>query len=138
MKFVSSMKSSRGIFSAFASERGFTLIELIMVIIFLSVAFVATLGMMSTGIEESVDTEILTKAITLAEQKMEVILGDKNGLGYQYLENANYNDEQNVGGYSGFTRTVQITTYSTYKEVVVKVKHNGIKDVVLTTQMTNY
>jgi len=138
MKFDSTMKWSREIFESPKNQEGFSLIELIMVIIFISVAFVATMSMMSSGIEKSVESEALTRATMLAEEKMEQIRGDKNTEGYHYLKNENYPQETNAGGNQGYTRIVQISNYATYKEIKVIVKHASIQDVVLVTHLTNY
>ncbi len=109
-----------------------------MVIIFLGVAFVATLGMMTGSIERSVDAETFTHAISLADQKLEDVRSDKNSLGYQYLLNENYPFESHIEGYAGFSREVKITDFGSYKQITVTVRHRGIKPVILVTQMANY
>lgn len=132
------MKSSRGIFKSLGCERGFSLIELVMVIIFLGVAFVATMGMMTSGVEKSVDTEVLTRAIMLAEQKMEEVRSDKNTLGYQYLIMQNYPDETNAGGSQGYSREIRFEDFANYKQVTVTVHHASIADVKLVAYLANY
>lgn len=122
----------------FRGQRGFTLVETIMVIIFLGVAFIAVLQVMSSSVSHSVDTELLTRATALAEEKMEKIVGDKNGRGYAYLVNSNYPTEANAGGNHGFTRSVSIVEYSTYKSIQVSVAHTGIQPVRLVSFVTNY
>ena len=119
-------------------EAGFTMIEAIMTIIFLSVAVVTTLRVMSSSVNQSVDTELMTRAIALAEQRMEQVVGDKAGRGYNYLVNANYSTETNAGGNPGFTRTVSIITYSTYKSITVQVSRTGIQTVRLVSFVANY
>lgn len=132
------MKWNREISDDRTGEAGFSLIELIMVIIFISVAFVSTMSMMSTGIEKSVDSEVLTRATMLAEEKLEQIRGHKNTEGYYYLKNENYPQETNAGGNQGYTRIVQISNFANYKEVKVIVKHPAIQDVVVVTHLANY
>jgi prepilin-type N-terminal cleavage/methylation domain-containing protein len=119
-------------------QRGYSLIETIMVMAFLGVAFVAILNVMSTGVSQSVDTELMTKAVTLAEEKMEKVVGDKTSRGYAYLIGANYPVENNPNSLTGFTRTVSITTYSTYKSIQVTVTHPKIAPLRLFTFVTNY
>jgi len=119
-------------------QGGYSMVELIMVIVFIGVAFVATIGMMTGSMQKSAQSETLTQAIFLAEQKMEAIRGDKNSLGYQYLIDENYPVEQEIDGYPGFTRTVTILDFGSYKEIKVTVTHPGFKPVTLITQMTNY
>ncbi len=133
-----SMKSGREIFRSLGNQRGNSLLELIMVIIFLGVAFVTTLGMMSTGITKSVKIELLTRAMMLAEQKMEEVRGDKSTRGYSWVKESNYPVESNPGGYEGFTRSVKVTSYSTYKEVQVIVQHDDLPTVTLHTHIANF
>ncbi len=124
--------------AAFRREGGYSLIETIMVMVFLGVAFVAVLNVMSTSVSQSVDTELMTRAIALAEEKMEIVVGDKTSRGYGYLISSNYPVETNPNGQKGFTRTTAITTYSTYKSVQVVVVHSKIAPVRLLTYVTNY
>ncbi len=132
------MKCSHEIFEPARNQAGYSLIELIMVVIFVGVAFVATIGMMTGSMQRSADSEIVTRAIFLAEQKMEQIRSDKNSLGYHHLLNENYPQEQDPEGYEGYLRTVTIQDFGAYKEIHVTVSHASIKPVVLVTQMANY
>ncbi|MCA9730962.1 hypothetical protein KC799_02460 [candidate division KSB1 bacterium] len=137
-KFTFLTRLNREIFKGNQNQSGFSLIELIFVTIFLGIALTATLSMVSTGVTQSMDSEALSLATTLAEQKMEEIRGDKNGRGYFYITNENYLSESNAGGYSGYTRTTSITTYSTYKQVVVTVTKQNVPSMSLVTYLTNY
>lgn len=119
-------------------QSGASLMEAIMVVVFLGVAFVAVLQVMSSSLEHSVDNEVRTRAIALAEEKMEQVVGDKNGRGYGYLVNANYPVESDASGNRGFSRSVAITDYSTRKLVEVVVTHANIPPVRLVTSVTNY
>lgn len=120
------------------AEGGYSLIETVMVMAFLGVAFVAVLNVMSTSVSQSVDTELMTKAIALAEEKMEIVVGDKTSRGYGYLINSNYPVETNPNGQAGFTRTTTITAFTTYKSIQVVVAHSKIAPVRLLTFVTNY
>ena len=119
-------------------QGGYSLVELIMVIVFIGVAFVATIGMMTGSMQKSAQSETLTQAIFQKKKKMEAIRSDKNSLGYQYLIDENYPVEQEIDGYPGYTRTVTILDFGSYKEIKVTVTHPGFKPVTLITQMTNY
>ncbi|MDQ7052038.1 MAG: hypothetical protein Q9P14_03750 [candidate division KSB1 bacterium] len=88
--------------------------------------------------QKSAQSETLTQAIFLAEQKMEAIRSDKNSLGYQHLIDENYPVEQEIDGYPGYTRTVTILDFGSYKEIKVTVTYPGFRPVTLITQMTNY
>lgn len=132
------MKWNPAIFEVVRDRHGYSLIELIMVIVFVSIAFVATLSMMTGGMQRSAETEILTQAVQLAEKKMEAIRSDKNSLGYHYLMQENYPVELNPEGLSGFKRSVVIVDFGSYKQITVKVEHESIKPVTLVTHMANY
>lgn len=138
MKSGWQMKSSRAVFKRIRAERGTSFIELIMVIVFLSVAFIATLASLSSGIEKSVDMELIAKGMILAEQKMEQIRGHKNAQGYHYLSYENYPAESSISGSPGFSREVVITTFANYKEIKIIVHHSGMRDIELVSQFANY
>lgn len=122
----------------FSRQEGFTLIEIIMVMIFLSVALLATMNMISGSLSKSLDMEIIATANNLANEKMEEIFKDKRTKGYGFITANNYPPETNPGGYKGFSRSVTVITNSTNKQVTVKVTHEGINDFVLTSFLTNY
>lgn len=124
--------------SPLSKSGGFTLIEVILVIIFLGIAFVASLELMSTSLTNSMSLQIHTTAANLANKKMEAIFIDKKSKGYDYVVIENYPNEVNPDGTNGFNRYVTIVRQSTHKEVEVKVTHAGIPDYVLTAFLTNY
>ncbi len=132
------MRLNHAIFKICKCQRGVSLVELIFVIIFLGIALASTLTMVSTSVTQSMDSETLSLASMLAEQKMEEIRGDKNGRGYFYITSQNYENEANAGGYSGFTRSTTVTTYQNYKKVEVVVAKENIPSVMLVTYLTNY
>jgi len=120
------------------NQSGQTLIELILVILFLSVAILSAMAMMSNSLTGGVKTELLSKATDLANEKMEQVLTGKNSKGYDSISNNNYADEQDVNGLSGFSSSVLVTTYDTYKEVEITVNHPETNSVTLTAFLTNY
>ncbi|RMF61949.1 MAG: hypothetical protein D6743_12840 [Calditrichaeota bacterium] len=124
--------------ACFSAETGFTLIEIVLVIVFLSVALLATMNMMSSSVSGSFDMELSSTAANLANEKMERIFADKRSRGYGYIVENNYPVETDPDGFSGFTRSVTIITQSTYKEVRVTVSHPQIHDCVLVSFLTNY
>ena len=80
----------------------------------------------------------MATAIDLANEKMEQIYADKKTKGYGFVDAANYPTETNAGGHNGFTRSVAVTQYTNYKQVVVTVSHPQTQDCVLTALVTNY
>ncbi|NOY77762.1 MAG: type II secretion system protein [Calditrichaeota bacterium] len=121
-----------------ADEAGLTLIELVMVIIFVSIALTALLNSFNVSITKSTDSESLTIAVQLAEEKLEEIRSDKDGRGYVYIVSDNYPQEVAPDGYANFTRTVSITDHTDYKTVSVTITHPDIPDVTLATILANY
>lgn len=77
-------------------------------------------------------------AADLANEKMERIFADKQTLGYAFIVSANYPDETNPSEHLGFTRSVTVTTFPTYKRVEVRVTHPDISDCLLNAFLTNY
>ena len=120
------------------NSRGFTLIEMIMVIVFLSVALLATMNMMSTSVSGSMNIELINTATDLANEKMEEIFADKKSKGYGYVQQNNYQSESNPNGFSGFTRLVEISSQSNSKRIRVRVTHPDLQDIVLEAYITNY
>jgi hypothetical protein len=54
------------------------------------------------------------------------------------LIGSNYPVENNPNSLAGFTRTVSITTYSTYKSIQVTVTHPKLAPLRIVTFVTNY
>jgi len=123
---------------ALANESGLTLIELVMVIIFVSIALTALLNSFNVSITKSTDSESLTIAVELAEEKLEEIRSDKDGRGYFFIVSDNYPQEVAPDGYANFTRTVSIVSHTDYKTVYVTITNPKIPDVKLATILANY
>ncbi len=128
---------SRGM-NVYGNCFGHTLIELVLVIIFLSVAILASMNMLTSSLSGSAETELVITATNLANEKMERILADKRSKGYSYVDSDNYPDEINVNNLVGFSRFVTVTSYSTYKQVQVTVTNPDIENCLLAARVTNY
>jgi len=109
-----------------------------LVIVFGGITFLAIASTMSQSLSSSLSSEVMTMAADLANEKMERVFADKQTLGYAFIVSSNYPDETNPAGHNGFTRTLTVTTFSTYKRVEVRVMHPDIADCVLSAFMTNY
>jgi prepilin-type N-terminal cleavage/methylation domain-containing protein len=120
------------------SQRGFTLIEAILVITLISVMGVALANLFANGMRQSAQSSMMTAAISLANEKMEEILADKNGKGYPFIDALNYPKESNIPGFPDYSRTVSIQDTGEYKVVTVKVMHPRMVTITLTTFLTNY
>lgn len=131
------MKTKWRRFLGFGSEKGFTLIEIIFVILFLGGALLAGMNTMSTSLTGGMATELLVVATNLANERMERIFADKKSKGYDYVSTRNYPVEVNRQE-RGFSTTVQVQAYEYYKQVEVTVSHPDIKSCTLMAYITNY
>jgi prepilin-type N-terminal cleavage/methylation domain-containing protein len=121
---------------------GYSLIEIILVILILAIAIPPIVNIFTQNLNKNVNSEIYTKASLFAEEKLEEILSDKRVHSYSFItSNDRYQDDSPA---TGFTRSVSINDNNKiidgipYAEVIVTVSHSNIRDVVLTTWMTNY
>jgi len=119
---------------------GYSLIELIMVIIFGSVAIPGIVGMFTTVLTNSHDAEFIGIANMLAIQQVEIILADKagSGAGYGYaaINNAKYANVNPGAPFDAFSRSVNIQTINPgqtyeYKLITVTVSSPVTPSVVL-------
>lgn len=117
---------------------GYTLVETVLVIVFLGIAIVSVMDMMASGLVLNVNNEIATTAINLANEKMEAIFADRNGRGYDYVVEENYPDETDASGFAGYHRSVAITEQANSKEVEIRVTHARIEDCVLIAYLARY
>jgi len=126
---------------------GYSLIELIIIIILASVAIPGLVGLYTTVLNNSHDSEIMTVACLLASEQMEIILADKagSGAGYGYaaITTQKYASVNPGSPFNGYTRTVTVTTVNSgaqneYKRIVVTVNHSTIPPVVLTSAVTDH
>lgn len=122
----------------FGTQSGISYIEVIIVMVFISIALVTLLNSFTIGVTSSVNSEYLSVAAQLAEYEMEQIKSDKAAHGYNYLVSSNYPQISNPENFSGFTRSVYIIEYSDSKVIKVTVAQNDIEEVVLYSVFTNY
>ena len=124
---------------------GFTLIEVILIIVIAAVA-VLPLSMLfaNTSIRSS-DARNATMAAQLAQAKMEELAADKNSpaRGFTYLVTGNYPAENPVPAFPGYSRSVAFSPDSTYdgvtfRTVTVTVTCAAIPPVTVTTWFTSY
>lgn len=146
------------------NSKGFTLIETIITLVVLSIAAVGVLSVFTTGIKGSADPLILSQAISLAQEKMDIIIGDRQNpaRGYAWIAAADYNTnplkympENPVPGFANFNRSVTIFCVdagtlntnngqpfpcisSGYVRITVAVANALIGNVALDTLVTNY
>lgn len=141
------MKSIKNSFFKFlkvqsADTNGFTLIELVMTIVILSVAVVSMMNLSSTVLIKSSQSSALSQAVLYAEEKMEEIRADKNnpGRGFDWITTAGNYSTENLA--NGFTRNVIVADGShngiSYALIEVVVHHGELSGYQLTTWLTDY
>jgi len=134
-------------------DQGFTLIEIIITLVVLSVAAIGVLSVFTTGIAGSADPLIVSKATQLAQEKLDSIIGDRlnPARGFGWITAANYPAENPIAGFSSFNRSVEIICVASadlntsiscprsYERVTVTVTWNtGAGSVSLATILANY
>ena len=140
------------------NQDGFTLIEIIITLVVLSIAVVGVLSVFTTAIKGSANPVVLNRAIALAQEEMDTIIGDRmNPDGFKHIIPGNYPAEIPVTGFTGFNRSVTIICVdsgalnadngvspgasgcaSGYTHVQVTVAHAAIGSVILDGLVTNY
>lgn len=91
------------------NDKGFSLIELVIVIVILGIASVGLMSVFSTGTKKSADPLLENQALQLAQEKMEIIIGDRmnTARGFKDIRSVNYPAESPVTGFPGFSRMVE-------------------------------
>ena len=124
---------------------GFTLIEVVLVIVVAAVALLPLSMLFANSSIRSGDAQNASVAVQLAEARMEEITADKNSpaRGFAYLVPANYPPESPVAAFPGYSRSVAIAPDSTYdgvtfRTVNVTVTSPSIPPVTVTTWFTRY
>ena len=139
------------------TAKGFTLIEVILVILILAIAIPSLVMGVGYITKKQVETLGTTTAVNLARERLEEIIADKRSpiltLGFDNIIPANYTDEIPVTGLP-YNRTVNIICVvppdletdagcpTDYKRVQVRVQAVGVgasvPDAVLVTLLANY
>ena len=122
-------------------DKGFTFIELIMVIVIVGIAIIPLIQMFTTSLKGSADAEATSIALELAQDKMDetkqlsfAATASTSGsfaspfTAYSYQVTVSYVDQN-------FTASVPATNY---KKVAVKVTHSSGTGTTLTTVVSNH
>ena len=122
--------------------QGYSLIEMVMVILLFSVSMPAIISMFTGVLTNSHTAEYLTVAELLAVEQMEIILAHKagTGAGYGYgsITSARYSSVNPAAPYNAWTRSVSVQTVNSggayeYKLITVTVDHDLINAISLET-----
>jgi MSHA pilin protein MshD len=136
---------------------GFTLIETIITLVVLSIAAVGVLSVFTVGIQGSANPLVLGQALQLAQEKMDIIAGDRmnSARGYTWITAAvnPYPAENPITGFAVFDRSVAIFCVnagalntniggppcaSGYAHITVTVANTTIGNVTVESLVTNY
>ena len=142
------------------NHNGFSLIETIIVIVIIGIAAIGVLSVFITGMRGAADPLITIQVIELAQEKMDIVIGDRQNTarGYSYATTpANYPAESPVSGFASFNRSVAIACVTiadfnaagsapapscvgvtNYARVTVTVTHAVIGSITTVTLLTNY
>ncbi len=131
------MKKKRsGVRSQESGEGGFSLIEIIVTMVVLSIAMVGVLSLFTTSIRESADPLITSQAIALAQGEMDQAIGEKLlPSGFASITPGCKTTMPSAA----FTcsRTITVINVNT-KQVTVTISQPTIGSVTLDTYITNY
>ena len=147
-------KKKSGVRSQESGEEGFSLIEIIITMVVLSIAAVGVLSVFTAGIKGSADPLIINQAVQLAQEKMDEAIALKKSGGFGAV--VSVAPGPFVPAVAGFTwsRTVNCVTavndltpsgvppcplaVADYAVVTVTVTHIVSGDIQAVTLMTNY
>ncbi len=126
------------------NENGLTLIELVVVIILIGVALPSILSMMGLVSLHSVRNEVTEEAVSLAESKMEEIIGKKETRWDWYKDASQFEADETLP--DGYQRVVEVTPVTGWGnaeldawEIKVTVSHQLLPDgYSLVTRLTKY
>ena len=124
---------------------GFTLIEVVILIVIAGIAILPLSMLFATTSIRSSDARSASVAAQLAQAKLEEITADRNAgtRGFSYVTAGNYPPETPIPAFTAFQRSVSVAADSTYdgvtfRTVSVTVTTSGIPPVTLTTWFVNY
>jgi len=124
------------------NSKGFTLVEVVVVIVVLAIAIPALVQLSAFILEKGDKSAVISRATLLAQEKIEEILADKRDgtKGYDWIiTSGSYITETLPNGY---TRRVTVTLNTRngvdYAVVEVTVEHDDIQDIKLATWLTDY
>lgn len=142
------------------NQKGFSLIEAIIVIIVISIGAIGVLSVFITGTKGAGNPLVTIQAVELGQEKLDIVIGDRQNTarGYSYATNpANYSAESPVSGFANFNRSIAIACVTTadfnaagsapapscvgvtnYARVTVTVTHAVIGSITTVTLLTNY
>jgi prepilin-type N-terminal cleavage/methylation domain-containing protein len=129
-----------------SGQRGFTLLELVMVIVIVALASVPILGQFSQAASAQLVDESIQTAAQLAQERAESVLALRRASGYAAIATGTTTDTLN-GTYSGYIRTLTVNSPATgngcasgasCKEVIVNVASGGRTRATVSFMLVDY
>jgi prepilin-type N-terminal cleavage/methylation domain-containing protein len=129
------------------SQNGFTLIEMVLVIIIISIASVPLFGMFSRASSSLLVNEKTQTAMQLVQEHAEFLLAIRRNQGFDAAELSSGTSEVLGGNYSGYTRSTVITqppsgpgcpAGASCKELVISVDEGGSNYAELSFLLVDY
>jgi prepilin-type N-terminal cleavage/methylation domain-containing protein len=127
-------------------QRGFTLIELVAVIVIIAIAAVPLFGLFSQAGRSLLADEKIQTATQLAQARAEQLMAVRRNRGYGDPEVSANLTETLAGNYAGYTRTTTITGFAgpacpagaVCKQVAVRVDEGGQARAEITFVLVDY
>lgn len=140
---------SGGFLSSATSQGGFSLIEVIITLVILSIAAVGVLSVFSTSMESSANPLVLNQAIQLAQGEMDQVQGEKAAMGFSGIGAActttmppgsGFNCSRTICFVSAgnLNSTSACSSVTSYKHITVTIQQAEIGSVSLDTIVANY
>jgi prepilin-type N-terminal cleavage/methylation domain-containing protein len=127
-------------------QQGFTLLELVLVIVVVALASIPILGQFSQAGQSLLLNEAIQTAGQLAQERAEALLALRRDQGYAAVPTGT-SSEGLTGNYAGYTRTLTVNepplgpgcaAGATCKEVLVSVARGGNPHAALTLMLVDY
>ena len=90
-------------------ESGFSFIEAILAVVIIGIGIVGLMNLFQRTVSQGLVSDRAVQASQLAHERLERIIADKKGRGYDFITMANYPAiESFTGAFAPFTRTLSI------------------------------
>ncbi len=99
-------------FNLYKQKAGFTLIEVLLVVVIMSVSLVGIMQLFTNATRGALEADLNVVASNLIRERMEEIVSHKVDGGYAALSQLNYPQENFADDFSIYTRTTAITEVS--------------------------
>jgi Tfp pilus assembly protein PilV len=131
------------------NQKGFSMLEGVFTTMLLAVGLVGGMAVMQNATATTLNGDMNSTAVQLANEKIEEIMGDNEFQGYDNITDENYDAETLSAPYQGFSRSVNVTEVdsddltteevgSGLKKVDVTVSWGSDDSVMVTTIVADY